>query len=110
MQEFRKLSAGCRSSEALLEARDPTIPLVLAEDATAIAGLVVALIAVGLNGLTGQAFWDPLGSIIIGVLLCAVAMVLAKITHGLLIGESATPENRAQRPDARRLASRASTG
>jgi cation diffusion facilitator family transporter len=96
MQEFRKLSAGMPLQEALLEARDPTIPLVLAEDATAITGLVVALIAVGLNGLTGQAFWDPLGSIIIGVLLCAVAMILAKITHGLLIGESATPENRAR--------------
>ena len=26
---------------------------------------------------------------------CGVALLLAKITHGLLIGESATPENRA---------------
>jgi cation diffusion facilitator family transporter len=102
MKEFRKLSAGMPVQEALLEARDPTIPLVLAEDATAMAGLVVALVAVGLNGLTGQSFWDPIGSIIIGLLLCGVAMLLAKITHGLLIGESATPEHRAQ---ALRLAS-----
>jgi divalent metal cation (Fe/Co/Zn/Cd) transporter len=66
---------------------------VLAEDATAMAGLVLALAAVGLSGLTGQDIWDPIGSIVIGVLLCAVALVLAKITHRLIIGESATPED-----------------
>ncbi len=96
MQEFRKLAGGLPIQRALLEARDPTIPLVLAEDATAMAGLVVALVAVGLNGLTGQDYWDPIGSIVIGALLCAVALLLAKVTHGLLIGESATPENRAR--------------
>jgi cation diffusion facilitator family transporter len=96
MQEFRKLSAGQSLQRAILEARDPTIPLVLAEDATAMAGLLVALVAVGLNNLTGDEYWDPVGSIIIGALLCAVALVLAKVTHGLLIGESATPEHRAR--------------
>jgi cation diffusion facilitator family transporter len=95
-QEFRKLSAGQPLQRALLEARDPTIPLVLAEDATAMAGLVVALVAVGLNNLTGHEYWDPIGSIVIGALLCSVALILAKITHGLLIGESATPEHRAR--------------
>jgi cation diffusion facilitator family transporter len=95
VQEFGKLSAGQPLQRALLEARDPTIPLVLAEDATAMAGLVVALIAVGLSSLTGQDYWDPIGSLIIGALLCGVALLLARITHGLLIGESATPENRA---------------
>jgi cation diffusion facilitator family transporter len=95
VQEFGKLSAGQPLRRALLEARDPTIPLVLAEDATAMAGLVVALIAVGLSSLTGQDYWDPIGSVIIGALLCGVALLLARITHGLLIGESATPENRA---------------
>jgi cation diffusion facilitator family transporter len=102
IQEFRKLAGGQPLQRALLEARDPTIPLVLAEDATAMAGLVVALVAVTINALTGQDFWDPIGSIIIGALLCAVALVLAKVTHGLLIGESATPENQTR---ALRLAS-----
>jgi divalent metal cation (Fe/Co/Zn/Cd) transporter len=93
-REFRKLANGRSLRHALFEARDPTIPLVLAEDTTAMAGLVLALIAVGLSGLTGQDFWDPVGSIVIGVLLCTVALVLARITHGLIIGESATPEDR----------------
>jgi cation diffusion facilitator family transporter len=92
--EFRKLAGGRTFVDALLGARDPTIPLVLAEDATAIVGLILALVAVGLSGATGLEFWDPVGSIVIGVLLCSVAVGLAWITHGLLIGESASPEDR----------------
>jgi cation diffusion facilitator family transporter len=94
--EFRKLAAGRGLGRALVQARDPTIPLVLAEDATAMAGLLLALLAVGLSGITGQEFWDPLGSIVIGALLCTVALGLAWITHGLLIGESATPEDQSR--------------
>jgi len=96
MGEFRKLSAGRPLRRTLLEARDPTIPLVLAEDGTAIAGLLVALVAVGAGSLTGQTWCDPLGSVVIGILLCTVALMLARITHGLLIGESAPPEDRAK--------------
>ena len=33
---------------------------------------------------------------VIGVLLCVVAFVLAWVTHGLLIGESAAPEDRSR--------------
>jgi cation diffusion facilitator family transporter len=91
--EFRKLAQGRSLRRALLESRDPTIPLVLAEDATAIAGLLLALLAVAASSVAGQEFWDPVGSIVIGVLLCSVAVVLAWITHGLLIGEGATPED-----------------
>jgi cation diffusion facilitator family transporter len=94
--EFRKLAGGRSLARVLAAVRDPTIPLVLAEDATAMVGLVLALVAVGLSGVTGQEFWDPLGSIVIGVLLCAVAVGLAWITHGLLIGEGATPEDRSR--------------
>jgi cation diffusion facilitator family transporter len=92
--EFGKVTGGRPLLRALLDARDPTIPLVLAEDAAAIVGLVLALAALGASALTGQPFWDPIGSVLIGLLLCAVALVLAKVTHGLLIGESATSEDR----------------
>lgn len=94
--EFRKMTGGRSLRRTLLEGRDPTIPLVLAEDSTAMAGLVLALAAVGLSQVTGQSFWDPIGSIVIGALLCAVAIGLAWITHGLLIGEGASPEDQAR--------------
>jgi cation diffusion facilitator family transporter len=94
--EFRKLADGRSLRATILDARDPTIPLVLAEDATAMAGLVLALLAVTASAWTGDAFWDPLGSVVIGVLLCAVALLIAWITHSLLIGEGATAEDRSR--------------
>ncbi len=94
--EFRKLSAGRPLRLALFDSRDPTIGLVLAEDTTAIVGLIVALLAVAASDATGQDFWDPIGGVVIGVLLCGVALVVAKVTHGLLIGEGATAEDQAR--------------
>lgn len=91
--EFRKMAGRGSLRRTLLDSRDPTIPLVLAEDSTAMVGLVLALLAVGLSQVTGQSFWDPVGSVVIGVLLCSVALGLAWITHGLLIGEGASPED-----------------
>src|ERR1700722_17705666 len=96
MGEFQKMRAGRSLRQTLMETRDPTIPLVLAEDTTAMAGLLLALVAIGLGSLTGQVFWDPLGSVLIGLLLCSVALVLARVTHGLLIGESASPDDQAR--------------
>lgn len=95
-REFRKLASGRSFRATIRDTRDPTVPLVLAEDATAMAGLVLALLAVTASGWTGQTFWDPLGSVVIGVLLCAVALLIAWVTHSLLIGESATVEDRSR--------------
>jgi cation diffusion facilitator family transporter len=93
-KEFKVMAGGKPWREAIAEARDPTIPLVLAEDVTAMCGLVLAFIAVLASGLTGIQWLDPIGSILIGILLCSVAVMLAKITHSLLIGKSATEEDK----------------
>lgn len=95
-KEFKVLAKGRPWIVAVREARDPTIPLVLAEDTTALIGLVIAFAAVLTSDLTGQHFWDPLGSVLIGLLLCAVAIMLAKNTHVLLVGASADPEEQGQ--------------
>ncbi len=96
MREFKKTSKGKGLARAFLEARDPTVPLVLAEDTTALFGLSVALVAVILRGVTGVAMWDALGSLVIGLLLAAVAVGLASVTHGLLIGKAAAIEDQAR--------------
>ena len=44
--------------------------------------------------ITGQAFWDPLASIVIGLLLIVVAVTMARDTGRLLVGASALPEER----------------
>jgi len=49
----------------------------------------------GVEPRHGQSFWDPLGSIIIGVLLTGVAIVLAKVTHGCSSANRHRPRPRA---------------
>jgi cation diffusion facilitator family transporter len=73
-------------------ARAPELPVVLLEDTAALTGLVLALLGVGLSSITGNGVFDGLGTIAIGLLLVAVAAVLAVETKSLLIGESATPD------------------
>ncbi len=94
--EFKKGARGRPLRSVIFDTRDPTIPLVLAEDVTAILGLGMALVAVGLTHLTGTTIYDAIGSVLIGLLLGAVAVAIARITHRLLIGESASPEEQAR--------------
>ncbi len=94
-REFKLLAEGRPWRRAVAETRDPTILLVLAEDMTAVVGLTIALAAVAIAGATGQMAFDAIGSMGIGGLLCAVALLVARVTHGLLIGESATAEDQA---------------
>lgn len=92
LREFREMSHGMKLKDALFEVKDPTIPLVLMEDIAALVGLSLAFAAVGLSALTGSGIWDAVGSILIGVLLTAVAILIARDAHSLLLGERATPE------------------
>lgn len=74
--------------------RTPELPVVLLEDLGAMFGLVFALIAVVLAEVTGEPRWDGVGTLVIGVLLGIIAVVLAVEMKSLLIGESATEEDR----------------
>ncbi|HEY4121409.1 MAG TPA: cation diffusion facilitator family transporter [Byssovorax sp.] len=91
--EFRKGAHGKPFFQAILSGKDPTIPLVLMEDISALCGLSIALVAVVLTVVTRNGIFDAIGSIVIGVLLTAVAALIAKKTHSLLIGERALPES-----------------
>jgi cation diffusion facilitator family transporter len=73
--------------------KTPELPVVLLEDTGALFGLVFAAVGLGLATATGESRWDAAGSIAIGLLLGAIAVVLAIESKSLLIGESATPES-----------------
>lgn len=73
-------------------ARAPELPVILLEDFAALIGLVLALLGVGLTLITGDGVWDGIGTLSIGLLLVAVAVVLAVETKSLLLGESATED------------------
>lgn len=94
IREFNKQRGGTSIRQALFDSRDPTIPVVLLEDAGAVFGLVFALVAVVLTMVTGDPRFDGVGSIVIGVLLCIIGVVLARDTRSLLIGEGITKEMR----------------
>lgn len=81
-------------------ARAPELPVVLLEDSAALTGLVFALLGVGLTVATGNGLYDGLGTVAIGLLLIAVAAILAVETKSLLVGEAATPEMERQIRDA----------
>ncbi|MCB5273127.1 Zinc transporter ZitB [Arthrobacter sp. SO5] len=74
-------------------AKQPELPVILLEDFGALVGLAFALFGVGLTLLTGDGIWDALGTGMIGLLLVAIAVVLAMETKSLLLGESATKDD-----------------
>ncbi|MEV5610947.1 cation diffusion facilitator family transporter [Streptomyces sp. NPDC052225] len=80
-----KLSWG----QFIKRAKAPELPVVLLEDFGALIGLVLALFGVGLTLATGDGVWDGIGTLCIGLLLIAIAIVLALETKSLLLGESA---------------------
>jgi cation diffusion facilitator family transporter len=71
-------------------AKSPELPVVLLEDMAALLGLVFAFVGVGMTVLTHDAIWDAIGTLAIGFLLVAVAVILGLETSSLLIGEGAT--------------------
>lgn len=71
----------------------PGLPVVLLEGAAALTGLGVAILGVALTIVTGTGIFDALGSLLIGLLLVAVAVLLGLETRSLLIGEGAGPED-----------------
>ncbi|NLG45195.1 cation diffusion facilitator family transporter [Gordonia sp. (in: high G+C Gram-positive bacteria)] len=76
--------------------RSPELPVVLLEDLGALAGLVLALGGVGLTMITGNAVWDGIGTLSIGVLLGIIAILLIVEMKSLLIGEGATSDEDAK--------------
>ena len=75
--------------------KSPEIPVVLLEDTGALIGLVIALTAVILDTVTGNAVWDGIGTLSIGLLLGIIAIVLCIEMKSLLIGESASSTHEA---------------
>jgi cation diffusion facilitator family transporter len=110
LREARALRGQQGWLEFIRRTKAAELPVVLLEDAGALLGLVFALLAVGLASLTGDARFDGIGSIVIGVLLGMIALLLSFEMQSLLIGESADPDVEEQirgallgSPDVKRL-------
>lgn len=75
--------------QGIRESKDPAGFIVLFEDSAALAGLVIAAIGVWASHAFRDPRLDGYASIAIGVVLGAVATLLARESKGLLIGERA---------------------
>ncbi|HET8942424.1 MAG TPA: cation diffusion facilitator family transporter [Rudaea sp.] len=73
------------------ESRQSELLVVFGEDLAALLGLVFALVAVLATWISGNPVYDACGSIAIGVLLCVIAVFVAREVASLLIGQSAEP-------------------
>jgi cation diffusion facilitator family transporter len=92
--------------------RSPELPVLLLEDSGALLGLLFATAGVTLAVLTGNPVFDALGTLAIGVVLVAIAIILAIEMKSLLIGEAASPDmikqieaELGQSPDVQRVIS-----
>lgn len=92
MREFAKSKGEHGWWQAIRDSKDPSGFIVLFEDSAALAGLVVAAAGVWASHHWGDPRIDGWASIVIGVILTGVAMLLARESKGLLIGERANPD------------------
>ena len=80
--------------EYLVTSSDPTPTAVFLEDSAALVGIALALAALVLHLTTGSALWDGAASLLIGLLLIAVAVVLMRRNLALLTDEAAPADIR----------------
>jgi len=91
-KQFRAAKGEIGYLEAVRKSKDPTTFTVLAEDTGAILGILIALAGTVSAWVLDRPVLDGAASIAIGVLLGLIAIVLARETKGLLIGEPARSE------------------
>ena len=91
-REFKTAKGELGWFEAIGRSKDPPAFIVLLENGAAMAGIIAAALGVFFSQLTANPFFDGAASVVIGVILGATALVLARESKGLLIGEAADPE------------------
>jgi cation diffusion facilitator family transporter len=91
IHESRKVKGDASWPQFIRRAKVPELPVVLLEDLAALVGLFLALVGVGMSVLLDEPVWDGIGTVAIGVLLIAVAVILIIETKSLLLGEAASP-------------------
>ena len=94
LREIRKVAGGKSFLRWFRETRESELMVVAGEDIAALAGLVLAFMAVAATVATGNPLWDALGTVAVGLVLMVIAVMVMSEVKGLIIGESAAPELR----------------
>ncbi len=94
LRAFRAAQGKLGFYEAFRRSKDPTTFTVLFEDSAALLGVLIAFV-----GIAAAQYWhmptlDGLASVLIGCVLAASSLLLARETKDLLLGEAAHPKVR----------------
>jgi cation diffusion facilitator family transporter len=91
-QELMKhRAAGETAWQRVLRSKDPTIFTIFLEDTAALIGIAIAFLGILFGHLFRNPYVDPAASILISIILVELAVLLARESGALLIGESANP-------------------
>lgn len=89
VKEFQQTKGDASYLDAVRNAKDPSIAILIFENSADMIGIVVAFMGILLSQVTGILYFDGIASMIIGVILITAALWLAHETKSLLIGEGA---------------------
>lgn len=96
LREVNKIREGRSLWQWFRTSRNAELVVIFGEDLAALLGLAFAFVAVAAAWLTGNPMYDAIGSIGIGVLLLAIAILIGVEVKALLVGQGVEPELRAQ--------------
>jgi cation diffusion facilitator family transporter len=94
LTEFRKAKGKLGYYEAMRVSKDPPAFIVLFEDSAALLGLLIAAAGTFAADRLQMPVLDGIASVGIAAVLGATALMLARESKGLLIGEAASPDLR----------------
>lgn len=92
VREINKMRSNRTLWQWLYQSRNAELVVVFGEDLAALVGLLIAFCFVAIASVTGNPFYDALGSMCIGVLLIVVATFVGIRVQSLLLGRSADPD------------------
>ncbi|WP_226343965.1 cation diffusion facilitator family transporter [Agilicoccus flavus] len=90
---------GLRPLHFVLSTSETTLRAVFFEDLAALLGILLAAGGIAAHEVTGDAIYDAIGSILVGVLLGVVAILLIVRNGQFLVGQAARPALRRQALD-----------
>ncbi|MDR0237376.1 cation diffusion facilitator family transporter [Acinetobacter sp.] len=94
LKSFKKMKGKMGYFESFRRSKDPTTFTVLFEDSAALIGLIIAFVGIFCAQQFNLPILDGVASILIGIVLAISALLLARETKGLLMGETADPKLR----------------
>jgi cation diffusion facilitator family transporter len=91
LKEFNKLRGDKGLWQAIHISKDPTNFVVLFEDGAAVIGLTIVFVCLWLGHRLDNPYLDGFASVLVGLILIAVSMILARESRSLLMGEGIAP-------------------